>query len=357
VIRDTPGTPRSDSPTVDDLVEALNTLVRKGATRQEILNRIGQDFLRRMQCIQGSHEINHLLDLADNFVRVLISACRRVEPKTRADAARALFGLYPGTDDKSAQRRETRAAELMHTSYENFRRYLRKALITSVAQEIDRQEFRHIQIQRRAGTESLVYPEGYAVVRTASSYTISPDDYRLHYCTRRAEIAAVRPHVTQFNHYYQWSGVGQEDPPEILSADHKLIGDPVRSENWKYCYIHLGRQLEVGEAVTVELRQRFYDEGKRFSTHLGYTTPNEDIQSVALQVILPLERLPSKIEYVTYADPSPAAGRLDSEPGYCDPASGTIEWMPNGVSYPRRYVIRWDYPNGSLYPDGYELGR
>ncbi len=79
------GDPRPESPNVDELAEALNRLVRKGATRDEVLNRLDEDFLRRLQCIQGSQENNHVLDLADNFVRVLTSACRRngiLEPKT-----------------------------------------------------------------------------------------------------------------------------------------------------------------------------------------------------------------------------------------------------------------------------------
>jgi len=350
------GDPRPESPNVDELAEALNRLVRKGATRDEVLNRLDEDFLRRLQCIQGSQENNHVLDLADNFVRVLTSACRRVEPKARADAARALFKRYPGTEDLSAHGRESRAAALMHTSYDQFHRYLRRALIISVAQEIDRQEFRHIQLQRREGTDSLVYPEGYAVINTFSSYTISPDDYRLHFSTRRAEIVAVRPHVTHFIHYYQWSGVGQEDPPEIISPGHKLIGDLVRAENWTYCYIHLGHQLKVGEPVTVELRQRLYDEGQRFSTHFGETPRNEGIQSISMQIVLPRERLPSEIKYITYAGETPSANPLDTEHGNCDPATGVIEWTPNGVAYRRRYVISWDYPNGSLYPDNYKLG-
>ncbi len=347
--------PLRGSLSVDDLAEALNRLVRKGVTREEVANRLGQDVLPRLQCVQGSEGQDHVLDVARNFIRVLESACRRVEPKSRADAARALFGLYQEkepreTEPQSAKDREERAAELMTTSYANFHRFLRRALIISVAHEIDRQEFRHIQVQQRAGHQALVYPQGYAVISAASSYTISEDDYRLHFYRRTIEITAVKPNVTQYVHYYYWTGRGQEGPPEILSSGHRLIGGPIPIGGWQYCDIHLGRQLEVAERVTIELKHRFYDEAQCAKTHFSQGVPNEGMEQITLEVKLPLSRLPSKVEYITYVDSAPSKVPLDNVPGTCDSATGLIQWKPEEIIYPRRYAISWDYPNGSLYP-------
>ncbi len=336
------------------IAEALNKLIRKGANREEIL-RIQQDIqaLLDLQSVRGSGD-RHPIDIADSFIRVLENSCRRVEPKSRADAARALFGLYPGTEDKSVEQRERRAADLMGTTRTNLQRFLRSAIILSVAREIDHQEFHLIQLQQN-DMDSLVYPEGYAIISSTTAYRISDTDYRSHLYTRTVKIMAVQPHVTQFANYYQWSGSGQEGPPELLSEGHQLIGKPVPVDNWKYYYVHLGRDLKVGESETVKLRQQFYDEKQSFRCFFGEGTRNEGIERITVRVELPLQRLPMSIEYCTYANVNPPTLQLPADDGYYDPVTGIIEWTPRDICYPRTYVIRWIYPNGSLYPENYGI--
>jgi hypothetical protein len=151
--------------------------------------------------------------------------------------------------------------------------------------------------------------------------------------------------------WYQWSGEGEEGTPVPVSSGHRLLTDPAKSSNWKYYYIHLGRELPVGARERLIIEQELYDVNYEFESYLNATIDNASIENITLRVKLPTQRPPAWVEYLVWSSYSPIAEVVEKNIGHHDQETGIIQWSPSNVEVGYRYEIRWGYSDGSgIYP-------
>jgi hypothetical protein len=346
------------APTPEQLADQLQEVVReRGGT--EPRNLVQNQLLKNLQIVRTGIAQDNELELGDSIREALMAACQRLEPDQRAKAAEALFGLLPTMRRAFLKNRQEKAGELLGRGWDHFRKNYQDDLIQDVADELwrlDRKVVQHLE-KDPLGVDRSAAPS-YRVISKDYHYMISDADFRSHTYRRVTLIEAVRPGVTQMECWYQWSGQGEEGLPVVTSPGHRLMTQPMKSSNWKYYYIHLGRELEVGEQERVDVEQELYDTGLEFESYLNATISDPGIESVTLQVTLPRERPPSRVDNLILDSHGPGAAILESSLGSYDPDSSTIIWVvPIEPHLGHRYEIRWSYDDGSgIYPSGYAKG-
>lgn len=110
---------------------------------------------------------------------------------------------------------------------------------------------------------------GYRQIIWESFYEIHDNDPQHHTFTIKVEIEAIEPGVHFFEDTFQWSGRGKEEPPKVLRRGHVLMNPVVQRSGWNYYYVHLGRDLDIGESAEIELVQELYDFEDRFQPFLA----------------------------------------------------------------------------------------
>ena len=179
--------------------------------------------------------------------------------------------------------------------------------------------------------------KGYSLLRTEYTYRILADDPAQHSQSSRVTILALYPGLSVFEGKYQWSGRGGEAAPAIVSPGHRLIGPPISESNWKYYYVHLGRQLAVGQQVTIEVDQQLRDTENRFEPFLAKVV-TEPIGSLMPRVILPPGQRPRAVWRIVERGSS-VHSRTKGE---CNADTGEISWEIPHPAVGSMYEIRWE---------------
>ncbi len=151
-------------------------------------------------------------------------------------------------------------------------------------------------------------------------------------------LKAIRRGVTHIERRYLWSGTGEERLPEVLSIGHRLVGPPISAVDWKYYYVHFGRQLALGEVVEVRVRQRLHDTGNTFEPVLSKVV-DEPISLLCLRVVLPKGSLATEVDLVEEAEIAKSV--LRHTKGTIDPENGEARWDIPTPRIGRRYSILW----------------
>jgi hypothetical protein len=343
---------RDTSATPEQLAAELQEVVRERAGT-EPRSLVQRPLLRSLQSVQTRADHHHELELGDSIREVLKIACQRLEPEPRARAAEALFGLLPTTRRAFLKNRQEKAGGLLGRGWDHFRKNYQDDLVQDLADELWRLEQTVVQHHEKQplGVDRSAAPR-YRVISKDYHYVVSEDDFRSHTYRRATEIEAIRSGVKQVQFWYQWSGRGKEALPVVTSPGHRLASGPMKSSNWKYYYIHLGQELEVGQRARIDVEQELYDTNFEFEPYLNATISDPGIEAVTLQVTLPRDRPPSKVEHLMLEGHDPGAPILQSFSGRYDVETSTITWaVPMELSLGRRFEIRWTYDDGlGVYP-------
>jgi hypothetical protein len=129
----------------------------------------------------------------------------------------------------------------------------------------------------------------------------------------------------------------------------------MKSSNWKYYYVHLGRELALGEQERIDVEQELYDRGLEFESYLNATISDPGIEAITLRVTLPRQRPPSRVDFLVLDSHGPGASILESFPGSYDFETSSIVWTVSTTGeLGKRYEIRWYYDDGlGAYPKGF----
>jgi hypothetical protein len=337
--------------TPEELAAELHEVVKeRGGTEPRSLAQRGR--LRTLRSVETEADHPHELAVGDSIRKVLTSACQRLEPESRARAAEALFGLLPTVRHTFLKIRQEKAAALLDQGWDHFRKNYHDDLIQDVADELWRLEQRVVQHHEKQplGVDRSAAPR-YRVISKDYHYVISDDDFRSHSYRRVTEIEAIRPGVRQVEHWYQWSGRGEEGLPVVTSPGHRLLARPMKSSSWKYYRIHLGRELRIGERERIDVEQELFDTEYEFECYLNATISDPGIEHVTLLVTLPKQRPPSMVEYLVLASHNPGAAIIQSFAGSYNADDSSIIWTISTVELGRRYEVRWSYSDGyGIYP-------
>lgn len=181
---------------------------------------------------------------------------------------------------------------------------------------------------------------GYRQIVWESFYEIHEDDSQHHTFTIKVEIEAIEPGVHLFEDTFQWSGRGKEETPKILRPGQLLMHPVIPRSGWNYYYIHLGRDLDIGDRAEIELVQELYDYEHRFQPFLAKII-SQPLDQLILQVKLPIKNLPPSINFTQYDGVGPASKIVDREPGHIDIQTGVISWKILRPVLRHRYEITW----------------
>lgn len=183
---------------------------------------------------------------------------------------------------------------------------------------------------------------GYKFVKIEVYYVIDENDHQHHTQTIEFEIEAIKPGVSIFEDTYHWTGHGQEGEPKVVSPGHTTMGNIIRQNGWKYCYIHLGQELKVGRRTTVKTVQSLYDSEKSFEPFLArvVSTPTDVL---ILHAILPKALFPANIFFRQWNTVGPASRVIEEKAGKIDIHSGEIRWEIPSPVFGHRYSIDWNY--------------
>jgi hypothetical protein len=194
-----------------------------------------------------------------------------------------------------------------------------------------------IVISKSPPTKWLI--RGYRWVRVEYLYCIH--DPKHHSQTITILLEAVRPGVVLFENRYQWSGRGREELPKIISPpEATLLGPPIQHGLWKYYYVHLGRELSVGERIEVKISQELYDDEGRFEPFLAKTIA-EPLDYLVLRVVFPQDHPPRGAVCNVSSAEGPAGVVIQSTPCQYDSVSRELRWEIPKPAFGRRYEIRW----------------
>lgn len=181
---------------------------------------------------------------------------------------------------------------------------------------------------------------GYRWIRAEYYYRVDENDPKHHSQTITIELESMRPGVDHFENRYLWSGKGREFEPRVQSRGHVLMGAPIQRGLWKYYFIHLGHELQVGERVTVEIFQDLYDDEGKFEPFLAKTII-EPVDHLVLRVALPRALRPAQIICSETSSAIPTDSLVQKMPGQYDDKSGEISWSIPSPIFGHRYEIRW----------------
>lgn len=113
-----------------------------------------------------------------------------------------------------------------------------------------------------------------------------------------------------FQRRFTWTGTGIEAQPVIEPAEdeaghrmHNLHGPVIREgNNRNLMVVDLGRTLDVGDEVSVEMSHRFVDTGGKFVRYVGQKAP-AGMRSLDLRLLLP-PALPAQVRSARQSDGS-----------------------------------------------------
>lgn len=157
-------------------------------------------------------------------------------------------------------------------------------------------------------------------------------------------IKAIRSGVRVFSNRYQWTGSGAEQEPTPRSAGH-TVSSVRRTGRWHEYFFDLGRPLAKGDEETVLLSQNFVDSEQTFDTFLAKDII-EALQSLTLDVTLPVNRIPAFAEAIEFESTIPGAAPIKKTALEIDIDSGSFGWEVARPRLGRRYEIRWKYADG-----------
>jgi hypothetical protein len=277
-------------------------------------------------------------------------------------AAQDLFGLGPGSGAKNLMQRDELAgrhkisdARPQGISGRRFANAWRDEIIKDLADKIwerEQEAIAHASGKMiEATTGSSIDVHGYRCISTECIYTISADDPHFHIQDRISVIEIMRPGVTEFEAWYQWTGRGRESDPVAISHDgdhlHAILKPIRKHHNWKYYYVDLGGEAEVGSRPRIHVRQNFYDEREEFETIYSLSIYSvQHWESGILRVRLPSNLMPREenIDFVTYASHDDRATPETSERGRIAGPANEIVWvLPQPLRVGYCYEIQWRY--------------
>jgi hypothetical protein len=185
--------------------------------------------------------------------------------------------------------------------------------------------------------DSLEFRRGYRWRRAEMVYSIDKHDPSHHSLRVTVELQAIRPGVSLFEDRYWWSGHGEDENLEALRPPTEVLG-PVRQSEWKYFYVPLGRELAVGETITVVTRQKLVDSGGTFQPFFAKTVV-EPLDSLTLKVELPEGRV--HVESTEYDGVGPGSRSLRPLDHRYDHSAGEILLDVSSPVVGHRYEVRW----------------
>jgi hypothetical protein len=189
---------------------------------------------------------------------------------------------------------------------------------------------------------------GYKWVSAQHLYCIDDTlEQHIHISTIRIKI--IRPGTIIFQDSYIWSGHGNEEPPEILSAGHELMGSFTKQHFYfkhkerRFYFIYLGRELPIGQEVEIKIRKKLHDNARRFEPF--FSTPiGGYLRRLSISVRLP--KSPHAMNFYNYHYTlSGTNGKLISK----TPSMLTVNPDNIELSYEvlnvrsGRYEIRWEW--------------
>lgn len=181
---------------------------------------------------------------------------------------------------------------------------------------------------------------GYRYVHAEYLYRIY-DEPKHHSLTVSVLLEAIQSGVSIFEDRYLWSGQGEEGEPQLTSPGCSLMGSVIKRSGWKYYYIHMGRELSLGERQEITTYQDLYDHDNKFEPYLAKTIA-EPVDQLVLRVILPKHRIPTKATLSEWSTLGPASTRIKTQPGKINTHSGEIHWEIASPVFGHRYEIRWE---------------
>jgi hypothetical protein len=192
-------------------------------------------------------------------------------------------------------------------------------------------------IGSRSAAKSKSFLYGYLCTSVAYLYEIDEQDPAKHTHRRCLRIKALRSGITHIEARYRWSGHGDEGSIEVVSPGHKLVGQPIARDMWKYYYINLGQELAIGGETEIVTVQRLRDDNGTFEPHLSKEIL-ETIHELTLTV-KPGNTAPVKIDLVE--ENMRADTVVSSREGIFDPNTKEIKWVVKHPMIGHRYRLRW----------------
>lgn len=188
---------------------------------------------------------------------------------------------------------------------------------------------------------------GYQLLSAEYVYEIH-DNQAIHYSqTTTIRLKALRYGVEILEQRYNWTGIGEEGKPQIISQDsrNKFIGFVETSpsaNDWRYFYIHFGHRLVAGEKTEVKVVQHFYDY-QHHSTRRLSKTITEPLDELVLCVKMPRGLFPTNIRFTEYSSNQTDAETIKEEKQQFNAESQEICWKLTKLKRRHAYVITWDY--------------
>lgn len=186
---------------------------------------------------------------------------------------------------------------------------------------------------------------GYRWIRADHLYCIN-DTLEQHTHISTITIKTFRSGTTIFHDSYTWSGHGKEEPPEVLSEGHELMGSFTKQRFYfkqkerRHYYIYLGHELPAGKEIEVKIKKKLYDNTRRFEPFLS-TPIRLPLRSLKMCVRLP--KSPHAMNCYNYH--YTLSGKLISK------VPSTLSVNPDNIelnyeilnTQPGRYEIRWEW--------------
>ncbi len=184
------------------------------------------------------------------------------------------------------------------------------------------------------------FQQGYRFVRAEYHYIIHEDNSRHHSQITSILLETFKDGISIFEDRYAWSGQGQEEDLQVLSAGHSLV-EVIERAHWKYVRIFLGRELSKGEQAEVRIILDLYDLENKFEPYLAKTV-GEQLDYLILKVVLPISNFPPHITFSERNILSPEVPSTLTQPGKINTHSGEIHWEIASPVFGHRYEIRWE---------------
>ncbi len=189
---------------------------------------------------------------------------------------------------------------------------------------------------------------GYRWVSADHLYCVD-DTLEQHLQVSTITIRITRPGTIIFEDFYTWSGHGKEEPPEVLSVGHELMGSVTKQRFYfkqretKYYYIYLGRELLVGKEVEVKIKKTLYDNARRFEPFFS-TTLGRPLRSLKLCVRLPKTPHAMNCYNYHYARSGGKSKLISKIPSILTVNPDNIELSYEILNtQPDQYEIRWEW--------------
>jgi hypothetical protein len=183
---------------------------------------------------------------------------------------------------------------------------------------------------------------GYRWVTAEYVYCIHEDDPKHHSQTITILLEATQRGIDHFENRYLWSAHGREEELKLISPGHTLMGPIIQRNQWKYYYVHLGHELEIGERVEVKVHQELYDENNTFEPYLAKTIV-EPVDRLLLRALFPKQHLPAHCTFYEMNTSGPANMVIRKIPSHINHHLGEVHWDISSPVFGHKYQIHWSY--------------